>query len=285
MDQLLGSLPDIAFDLAVAQTNGAVRVPRDTFVVRHQDDRFALFVQVVEDFQDFNARRGVEITGRLVGEDDQRIVHQRARDGDSLLLAAGEFKGFVMRAVIQANPRGVLGSQPAALLLRPAPVKKRDLDIFHDGQLLYAIVGLKNKSEPRSANAGQGVVVHLRDVLYTQQVTAAGGTVQAAKQVQHRRFSTTRRPHDADVFAGLNFQRHAAQRFHRDQPHPVGFAYVLELDDLRGHPGNYDLLFTIYDSGPASTRPPGRSLNLWRRGFFFRQGLPWVVRFFLWLIR
>jgi len=38
--------------------------------------------------QDDRARLGVEIAGRLVGEDQRRVVDERARDREALLLAA-----------------------------------------------------------------------------------------------------------------------------------------------------------------------------------------------------
>ena len=45
----------------------------------------------------------VEIAGRLVGEDQRRIVGQRARDGDALLLAARQLRRVVMSAIVQAD--------------------------------------------------------------------------------------------------------------------------------------------------------------------------------------
>src|SRR5439155_23731662 len=81
------SRADIAFDLAVAQANGATGVARNILVVRHQDDGFALRVQVVEDPEDFEAGGRIEVAGRFVRQDDQRVIHQRSRDGDPLLLA------------------------------------------------------------------------------------------------------------------------------------------------------------------------------------------------------
>jgi hypothetical protein len=46
---------------------------------------------------------GVEVTGRLVGEDDVGIGHDRTSDGDALLLAAGELAGEVIEAILQAD--------------------------------------------------------------------------------------------------------------------------------------------------------------------------------------
>ena len=45
----------------------------------------------------------IEIAGRLVGQQDARRIGDRARDGDALLLAAGELRRPVRQAVAQAE--------------------------------------------------------------------------------------------------------------------------------------------------------------------------------------
>ena len=53
---------------------------------------------VAQQLHDVTAVGGVEIAGRLVGQHDRRIVGQRARERDALLLAAGQLRRIVMRA-------------------------------------------------------------------------------------------------------------------------------------------------------------------------------------------
>ena len=45
----------------------------------------------------------VEVAGRLVAEDDGRARDQRARDGDALLLAAGQLGRAVRAAIAEAD--------------------------------------------------------------------------------------------------------------------------------------------------------------------------------------
>ena len=47
--------------------------------------------------------RRVEVAGRLVGQHDRRVVGERARDGDALLLAARELRRIVVRAIGQPH--------------------------------------------------------------------------------------------------------------------------------------------------------------------------------------
>ena len=49
------------------------------------------------------AVRAVEISRRLVGQQDPGIVREGARDRDALLLAAGELRRIVMTASLEAD--------------------------------------------------------------------------------------------------------------------------------------------------------------------------------------
>ena len=52
---------------------------------------------------DLDARPAVEIAGRLVGEQHFRIVDQRARDRDALLLSAGKLARVMILAARQTD--------------------------------------------------------------------------------------------------------------------------------------------------------------------------------------
>src|SRR6267143_6610874 len=95
---------DIAFDLAVAQADGAAGGVGNVGVVRNKDERFALRVQFVEELHDLGAGNRVEIAGRFVGEDDERVVDERAGNGHALLLATGKLEGLVIESILQTDP-------------------------------------------------------------------------------------------------------------------------------------------------------------------------------------
>ena len=58
----------------------------------------------------------VEVAGRLVGQQDRRVVDQRARDRHALLLAAGELARVVVLAVRQAERGERLGARRSLAL-------------------------------------------------------------------------------------------------------------------------------------------------------------------------
>ena len=66
---------------------------------------------------DLGAGVGVEVAGRLVGEQDARAIDQGAGDGGALHLAAGQLARLVLQAMPQADAveqlRGLLLQRPA----------------------------------------------------------------------------------------------------------------------------------------------------------------------------
>ena len=78
----------VLVDATVEDVQNAVRVLGDVVLVRHQDDRIPLAVEMVEQPHDFLRRLRIEIAGRLVCKDDRWIIHQGAGNGDALALTA-----------------------------------------------------------------------------------------------------------------------------------------------------------------------------------------------------
>src|SRR5262249_55322882 len=78
-------------DLSVANMNDSMCVFCDIRFVRDEDDGVSASLQLVEKSHDFVAGLGVEIACGLVGQDDGRPVDERAGNGHTLPLAAGEF--------------------------------------------------------------------------------------------------------------------------------------------------------------------------------------------------
>ena len=79
---------------------------------------------------DLLGRRGVQVAGRLVAEDDRRVVDERPRDRDALLLSAGQLARGMAHPVAQADEV----EQPPRLLdgasARHARVLRRERDVL-----------------------------------------------------------------------------------------------------------------------------------------------------------
>jgi len=75
-------------------------------------------VNLVENLHDFFRHPGIEIARRLVGNEDDGIVHQGPRNGYPLLLSAGQAQGITVYFVLQTDPPQDIPSPPFHLFLR-----------------------------------------------------------------------------------------------------------------------------------------------------------------------
>ena len=86
---------------------------RDRVVGDHDDGLAELADAVAQQAEHLRAGAGVEVAGRLVGEDDLGPGDQRPGDGDPLLLAAGQLRRAVPQPVGQAEPAPTTCVEPA----------------------------------------------------------------------------------------------------------------------------------------------------------------------------
>src|SRR5438067_12895783 len=95
---------------------------------------------------------GVEISGRFIGEDQARVVDERARDRDPLPFAATQLAGAVLGAIEEAN----LVEQIAGLRLSVRRCRQRrgQLDVLPCGEQVEEAEMLKDESERGSPTGG-----------------------------------------------------------------------------------------------------------------------------------
>src|SRR2546423_11912896 len=88
---------------SVTHMDNAPSCPRKLLVVGDDDERRAIAVQPLKQRNDFGAGAGVELSRRLVGEEQRWPVRERARDGNALLLSARQFGGTMIDALREAD--------------------------------------------------------------------------------------------------------------------------------------------------------------------------------------
>jgi len=82
---------------AVSHADDALGRGGDLRAVGDDDEGQALLLtEVVEELEDLVLAPAIEITGRLVGQEDFRVIDQRPRDGDALLLPSGKLRRQTM---------------------------------------------------------------------------------------------------------------------------------------------------------------------------------------------
>ena len=116
-------------------------------------------VQPLEDRHDLEAGPRVERAGRLVGQDDPRVVHQRPRDRHALLLPAGELARLVVLASGQADRAQRLQRPLAALAAGVVGVQQRQLDVLRRAGARQQVELLEDEPDLPVADLRQLVAV------------------------------------------------------------------------------------------------------------------------------
>ena len=108
-----------------------------------------------EEVHDLDRRLAVERAGGLVGEDQRRLVDERARDGHALLLTARELARQVPAAVGEPDALEDL-ARPGALLAPTASLDgQRQRDVLERRQVRHEVERLEDEPEVLAAEVGE----------------------------------------------------------------------------------------------------------------------------------
>ena len=111
----------VAHDPTVAHLDRAVRAAADALVVRDDDQREPVGVQLAQELHDLIGGLRVERARGLVGPHDARPTGERAGDGDALLLAARQLGRAVLQAARRARRVRASPTRAGAPLSRRHP--------------------------------------------------------------------------------------------------------------------------------------------------------------------
>ena len=124
--------------------------------------RAARAIDAEQQVDDLAAGRAVEISGRLVGQQQRRVVGERPRDRHALLLAARELGRIVMAAFGQADL--VEQRRRARAALRHAGDLHRHEDVLERGQRRQQVEELEDEADAQAAQPRERVFVERGDV-------------------------------------------------------------------------------------------------------------------------
>ena len=161
----------------------ALRAAGDQRIVGDHDNRGALLVQLAEQVEHDFLVLLVEVAGGLIGQNQLRVVDQRAGHAHALLLAAGELAGQVVGAVLQAD---LFQRLHGLLLIDHRMVVLGHHHVFHGGQVRNQIELLEHQSDEVLAHVGQLRGVQVLQLAAFQLHGALGGRVHAANHVHQR---------------------------------------------------------------------------------------------------
>src|SRR5690242_4299124 len=171
---------------AIADLDDAMGAGGDVTLMGHQDDCVAGLMKAIKQIHDFFAGGGIEVSGRLICEDNGGIIDQGAGDCDPLPLAPGKLIGAMVHAVAQFHHAKHLVSALEPFFGRSPVVDERQFDIVECRGARQQVEGLEDKPDFLITNIGKFVVRQFADQPSVQPVLAVGGGVKAADQVHQR---------------------------------------------------------------------------------------------------
>ena len=198
-------------------------------IVRDHDDQ-AVVGDFGEQVHDLHARLAIERARRFVGQQDFRVVDERAGDGHALHLAAGKLAGLLVHVV--GKPDAAEGVDGAAAALGPSDAGqgKRQLDVFQDGLMRDEVISLEHEAD---AVVAVGIPVAVLVALGGDAVddkVAGVVVIQAADDVEHGRLARAGRAEHRDELVVAEGDRHVVERRLGEIGGGVGLANVVKLE-------------------------------------------------------
>src|SRR2546422_6115771 len=154
-------------------------------VMRHDDNRlFELLVEATEQVEDLLPSLRVELPGRLVGQEERRIVREGHSDRDPLLLAPAQLVGTVARTLRHAHElEEFLAPFRADREALPCEAQ-RQFDVFFGGERWGQAGELKDAADPRAALLVGTPISESNEVGTIQPHPACGPTVNSTREIQ-----------------------------------------------------------------------------------------------------
>lgn len=210
----------------------AVRPRKGLAVVRCDEEGCIGFPdQVVQKRQHLLAGLVIEVSRRLICENEEWIVSKAPRHGDALLLTAGESVGKAVEAIGEAD---VLQDRfrPARGLGRWGPRElKRQEDILHDGERGDEVERLEDESNVRAPEERPVRLREGREVRSINYHPAGGREVDAADEVEKRALARAAPAHQYDGVASVEGQRYTIQDRALGGALRVGLRHVVQVQE------------------------------------------------------
>ena len=195
--------------------------------MRNHQDADTLVVQALEQLHDLFAGMGVERSGRLIGQQNFRIVDDRSCNRHSLFLAAGKLGWFETHTVAEPHPLEGNRRPLSSLFFRHARIRQRQAYIFHCALSCKELEVLEDKADFLQADVRHLIVTAFADVLSVEDQPSARRLVEAADNIHQCCFSGTRRTHDRNVLAFFHGEVDVFQNRNRDFALHIFFTDIL----------------------------------------------------------
>jgi len=222
----------IGHDYAVTEGHDPGCVFRDVHFVRHeQNGEPALGIEPLKDLHHFDARAGIEISCGFVGQQQDRIIDQGARDCDTLLLSAGQLASFVVHSIPESNGFQRCRRTPPALGCgHPVAIEQRQFDVVQGGASRQEVESLKDKPDLMVPDVRELISRKPRNIPPIEKVLTAGRTIEAPEYVHQRRFARAGWSCECNELTGHDVERDAAKRSNRNVADDISFGQITDAE-------------------------------------------------------
>ena len=181
--------------------------------MRHHDDK-PVFRNLLQQFHNLHRGLGVQSARRLIRQENIRVVHQGAGNGNTLHLAAGHLIRFLLELIPEADPAQRLLGAAATFGVCHSRNRQRQLHICQYRLVRDQVIGLEDKT---NGMVSVGVPVCIRELFggasVDDQVSGAEA-VQPADDVQQRGLAAAGMTQDRNKLALAEFEIDSLERVH-----------------------------------------------------------------------
>ena len=156
-------------------------------------------VQLVEKIQDAVPGHGIEIPGRLIGQQHARFVRQRAGDRHSLPLTHRQLAGQMRRDAKVRRARAALRARTARSLRRSGPSNIGICTFSSAVKRGQQVERLKDEADRPRGNASR--FSSLETGWPSNSISPLRRPIEGAQQVEQRRLAAAARAHDGQILA------------------------------------------------------------------------------------
>ena len=194
---------------AVERDDATAHVVDHLAIVSGHEHRGARAVDALEQIHNAAGGLRIQISRGLVADEQRRPVHDGARNGDALLLAAGKLIGIAVQLVGEAHEAQHLGH----LRLDDVPALADNLqgegDVLEDRLVRQELEVLEHAADV-APQVGHAPVAHGGQILVSHVDLARGGLDLAGEQADEGGFARSGVAHEEDELAGEDLQGHIA---------------------------------------------------------------------------
>ena len=195
---------------SVTQSNNPSRSTCERQIVRHENDgRSRLAIQCLEQLDDAHSCVTIEISRRLIREQNPRPVRECACDRDSLLLAARELSRKVVEAIAESDALQHVTRAFDRMIL--ATQLERNLHVFDRGECRDQLKALKDEAHLLAAQAGARILVERCQLGAIEVHCPSRRRIKTREQSEQRCLAASRRADYGEKFALIDAKCHVSK--------------------------------------------------------------------------